>query len=168
MINIKKISSLYDRLTALIIMNVIIWFIIVKTLSSPLSLSSINVIYSVRHYHSYHLYCRHHYLLHRHVILSVKLMKVAHSNYPSCMRVYQCESAEWHYQSHCPVIHIWSLAYNCLHQCATLYYSYIEFQTNHAQKNNAFSQHAFRHTTPYGEHFCRLSLTSAKMQVNLN
>lgn len=95
MINIKKISSLYDRLTALIIMNVIIWFIIVKTLSSPLSLSSlssINVIYVTITLITFIAVIT--YLVHRHVILSVKLMKVAHSNYPSCMRVYQCECAE--------------------------------------------------------------------------
>ena len=89
---IKKISSLYDRLTALIIMNVIIWFITVKTLSSPLSLSSINVIYVTITLITFIAVII--YLVHRHVILSLKLMKVAHSNYPSCMRVYQCERAE--------------------------------------------------------------------------
>lgn len=104
----------YDRLTVLITMNVIIWIITVKTLSSSL-------------HHCYHpsmsftslsllspslpssLSCTQKYYCH-----AVKLMKVAKSNYPSCMRVYQCESDVYDIIGLIvTVIHIWSFAYNC-------------------------------------------------------
>lgn len=95
-------------------MNVIIWSSWSKHYHHHYDITLIIHQCHLRHYHSFHHHCCHHYLVHRNVTLSVKLMIVANSNYPSYMRVYQSESTYHIISLIVAGIHIWSLANNCI------------------------------------------------------